>query len=194
MAVKSLSRSSLQASDATNSMLAGYSASDFELISTVVLASSSTAVYFTNLDLIASPYKHLQIRSTEYYSAGGYSTLLQFNGDSSANYSTHALYGQGSSINSSNNTTWNYMLMNTIAVGHTSDTNDRVVSVVDILDFNSNGKFKTVRALSGRPSGFIELLSGNWRNNAPVTSIALGINGPLTFSTGTRFSLYGRRG
>lgn len=167
----------------------------YELISTTILSSNSAAVYFTGLGTAAAAYKHLQIRSTEYYSAGGYSTLMQFNGDSSTNYSTHALYGQGSAVSSGSNTTWNYMLMNTFAIGHTADTNDRVVSIVDILDFNSNSKFKTIRSFGGRGNnGFVELVSGSWRSTAPVTSIALGVNGPPTFATGTRFSLYGLRG
>jgi hypothetical protein len=172
----------------------GAASAAYELISTTVLGSSQASVTFSGLGTSAAAYKHLQIRATEYYDAGGFSTTLRFNADTGSNYAYHGLYGNGSSVASGASTSASYMLSNTISVGHTADTNDRVVGIVDILDFASTSKNKTIRAFNGRAgvsSRFVELLSGVWLSTSAVTSITLGVNGSPLFNTGSRFSLYG---
>jgi hypothetical protein len=62
MAIKSLDKSSLVTPQTTNSMLAGYSFEDYELIESVFVASNTATITFNNLNQYATEYKHLQLR------------------------------------------------------------------------------------------------------------------------------------
>lgn len=66
-------------------------------------------------------------------------------------------------------------------------------SIVDILDFSSTTKNKTVRTLTGSAYSAtqqIKLMSGSWSNTAAITSITL-FEIPGAYQAGSRFSLYG---
>jgi hypothetical protein len=64
--------------------------------------------------------------------------------------------------------------------------------VLDILDYVSTTKNKTVRAIYGHHSG-VSLFSGFINNQAAVSKISL-IAGLGAYSTISRFSLYGLKG
>jgi hypothetical protein len=69
-------------------------------------------------------------------------------------------------------------------------------SVTSILDYADTNKFKTVRSLGGfedNSSGLVLFCSGNWRSTSAVTSISL-ITGSGSWTTDTRFALYGIKG
>jgi hypothetical protein len=172
-------------------------AGSYDLLATQVLVSSAASVTFSSLSTYASTYKHLQIRYTEFYTADGFSSTMQFNADTAANYSSHGLYGQGSSVSSAASTGATYMLYNHFAIGHTSSTNTRTVGVIDILDAFNTTSNKTIRSFGGQvaPStNLIFLHSGSWRNTAALTQITLGVNGAPQFAANSRFSLYGIKG
>lgn len=172
-------------------------AGSYDLLETQVLGSSAASVTFSSLSSYASSYKHLQIRYTEFYTADGFSSTMQFNADTGANYSSHGLYGQGSSVASAASTGATYILYNHFAVGHTSSTNTRTVGVIDILDAFNSTTNKTIRSFGGQVASggnLILLHSGSWRNTAALTQITLGVNGSPQFATGSRFSLYGIKG
>jgi len=66
--------------------------------------------------------------------------------------------------------------------------------VTDILDPFETSKYTTTRTLSGTTDGGnrVYLTSSNWRNTAALTSMQI-INESGSFTTGSRFSLYGLR-
>jgi hypothetical protein len=165
--------------------------SSYELIESVTLGSSQGSIVFSNLGTYSSTYKHLQIR---YAAKQSNSTSVgiygRFNADTAGNYSWHYLAGNGSSVSSSALTSTTSMLVGS-AFG-TGTANAFGGGVIDILDSYSTTKNKTVRSLEGRATEWVALESGSWRNTASITSITL-FPDVYTFSTGSRFSIYGIR-
>lgn len=169
----------------------------FESISTVTVGSGGSAnVEFTS---IPSTYAHLQIRAIVRKSdAGDYFTLLRFNGtgNNTFQYATHYLIGTGSAAVSGANApsvTDAFTL-----VGSSSSNTSGVFSagVIDILDYTSVNKYKTVRTLSGVDndgSGQVDFTSGIWMNTSSVSSITLLPNG-TGFARYSQFALYGIKG
>ena len=150
---------------------------------------------------IPAGYKHLQIRGIYRNSANvsGDDARIRFNGDSSANYITHRLYGLGSGTPTANTSGTGDTSMQfgyNTADGSTG-ANIFTGCVIDILDYASVNKNKTVRTLDGfdnNGSGTIQLLSGLYINSSnPITSISLYCFnlGSNNWATGTTFALYG---
>jgi hypothetical protein len=166
--------------------------SDYELIETAIVSGTSTSsITFSSLGTYSSTYKHLQIRMTTRdtrTSNGQNLSLLRFNSDSGANYSSHQLFAIGSAGEA--NTTFIYGGYNSTDA---NTTGNFAGSVIDILDPFSTTKNKTTRTLTGTATNNIRLLSGNWRNTAPVTSIQL-VADSFNYVAGSRFSLYGIKG
>jgi hypothetical protein len=166
--------------------------SSYESIATVV-SPGATSVTFSS---IPSTYKHLQIRgiANNGESSGYNNQAIRFNGDTSTNYSVHYLAGTGSAA----------------AVGaqtNNSQINDAFrippagsifgAFVIDILDYTSTTKNKTMRSLNGgdsNGSGWIGLHSGLWfKTPEAITSITL-ISSVGNFGTNSSFALYGIKG
>lgn len=169
----------------------------YELITSSILTSDTPSVTFSSLNTLAAGYKHLQIRVTARSSNGAVSDSLglRFNGDTGSNYAEHVLYGNGSSALAGSGTSQNFMSAMTMA-GNSAGSNIYASGIIDILDFASSSKTKTVRSLSGNQAQpFIQLRSGLWNSTAPVTSINLySANGATNLRIYSRFSLYGIRG
>jgi hypothetical protein len=166
----------------------------YDLISTTTLGTASSFVTFSNLGDYSSTYKHLQVRlmarDTDSY-GGGLVLRGTFNGSSSG-YTFHQLNGGGSSVTSGAGTSQSYLRAGIYAGGGLT-SGQFAASVIDILDFASSTKNKTIRSLSGSDGVTIYLLSGLWINTAPITSITF-TSDTTAFATGSRFSLYGIRG
>ena len=161
--------------------------SDYELISTAYGTGSSGTITFSS---IPSTYKHLQIRFTAKASAG--STMsLQFNNVTSAVYALHRLNGTGSAVSSGASTSQNYV--NLPSAIDSATANSYAAGVMDILDYSSTTKNKTLRALYGFPTGSIYLASGLYNDTSAVSTITLN-NLSGNYTTQSRFSLYGIKG
>ena len=159
----------------------------FDLLETVT-PTGTTTLTFTGLDTYTQ-YKHLQIRFTHQNATPTFSQLqVRLNSDTGSNYARHALFGDGSTVQSTANTSATFMQ----AGGSSNTANQFTAGVIDILDFSSSSKNTTIRALSGYPTGSprIWFFSGFWNNTAAVTSITL-LDSAANFATGSRFSLYG---
>jgi hypothetical protein len=174
----------------------GAPASAYELISTTILGSSQASVSF-DVSSFASTYRHLQLRflgRTDNAAVSSYTTI-RFNGDSGSNYSSHYLYGTGSSVLSG--ATLTTFIEAGGANGNSASSGIFSPAVLDILDAFSTTKNKTTRMLDGNPiptSNSINLRSGSWRNTNSITSIVIGPGLGTNFVAGSRFSLYGIRG
>ena len=173
---------------------AGGLVGDYEHIETqTVGAGGAASVTFNS---IPGTYKHLEIRAiTRQTSNSAASDLtMRFNADSGSNYAWHQIYGSGSAATSSANvsttsTGWNYSPDTSILA------NSFAAAVVQILDYTSTSKNKTMRSLWGydaNGSGFVGLRSGLWfATPAAITSITLGIVVATNFAQYSTFSLYG---
>jgi hypothetical protein len=167
----------------------------YEQIATATGTGSNPSISFSSIPTI---YKHLQIRvvgrNTNANQFAG--ITYRFNGDTASNYAYHLLYGTGSSVVSQAGANSNVILDPFGTIGGSSASGIFAAAIMDILDYGSTSKNKTVRVLSGcHNSGTenrINLSSGAWFSTAAINSIT--VEGSLNFAVGTRFTLYGVRG
>jgi hypothetical protein len=175
----------------------------YDALATVTLGSSTTYVDFIG---IPQGYKHLQIRdisrNTRVANTGACFHFAILNSDSGSNYSYHFLEAQGDNTNlgAGSGTNSSYGCLVGQSPGTQYTTNTFATNITDILDYSDPNKFKTTRTLSGSENNFessirgaVYVMSGGWRNSAPVTSIrlqALGV-GNSNFIAGSTFALYG---
>jgi len=174
--------------------LSAGAAGAFELISTQTLSSTATTISFSSLP---SNYSHLQIRySVRQSTTGTLLAMLNFNSDTGANYAWHRLYGNGSTV-SSDATSSTTQILALTAPGGSDTTGVFMPAIVDILDYRSTAKNKTVRFLTGcetnNTARVVGLTSGLWASTAAVSSLTLtALSG--SFAIGSRFSIYGVKG
>jgi hypothetical protein len=170
------------------------STNSYESISTVTVGGGgSSSITFSS---IPSTYKHLQVRGIGRTTNSG--TLgnpgITFNGDSSvSNYTMHILYGDGASAAAFGGGAGTGT-DTSITTGSTAGSNIFGVAVIDLLDYASTNKYKTVRSLTGADlngSGTIRLYSNLWMNTSAISSITLTPTASASYSQYSQFALYG---
>jgi hypothetical protein len=139
---------------------------------------------------IPTGYSHLQIR---YIAAGatGNNIFMTANGDSTtSNYHAHILAGTGSSAVAVNlgNTAGFQVGFNGLGSGSYF-----YAGVIDLLEYGSTVKNKTVRVLGGADangSGEMDLISGVWMNSGSAVT-SLNLSAISSFVQYSSFALYG---
>ena len=161
----------------------------YESISTVTVGSGGVAsVTFSS---IPSGYTHLQIRGIGRSAGTSNGLWIQLNGDTTnTNYNSHYLYGSGSGVGTSTSAIpfINYWPESGNAAGPG-------MVVIDILDYRSTNKTKTVKSLGGfdvNGTGYAWIGSVLW-NVTPVaiTSVTLLMASSNTMAQDSSFALYG---
>jgi hypothetical protein len=180
-----------------NDFLAGNAAfnpSSYESIASATGTGSSGTITFSS---IPATYKHLQIRAIMRTDRANTDSALRirFNSDSGSNYAWHWLYGDGSSAAATGAASQTSGFVGT-AAGGTATANLIGVSIVDIQDYASSTKNKTVRAFAGIDAnnvftGYSNLFSSLWLNTNAITSIDLVVSDGSNWTTQSVFSLYG---
>lgn len=161
----------------------------FESISSSTLSTSSASVTFSS---ISSDYEYLQLRCF-YSNLSGDADLLRFNGDTGSNYDSHRLTAQGNSPNSqvlASNSAFFFDRYSSDGVNHPNVKN---YAVIDIHDYSSTDKYKSVRSRYGHVNssgGYTGINGGLWKNTNSITSITVLTNGG-NFTAGSTFALYG---
>jgi len=171
----------------------------FQSIATANGTGSSGTITFSS---IPSTYSHLQIRcisrSTNTGTGLPIAMLLTLNGNSTAaNYITHELTGNGTTASASSTTGVSGVYLNSSVARNGVASGLHGVSIIDLHDYASTTKNKTIRAFTGYDSndtnGRINLQSGLFINTAAVTSVTL-TSESLNWTTATQFALYGIKG
>jgi hypothetical protein len=187
---------------------AGGGGGAYESIATAVGTGSSGTVTFSS---IPSTYKHLQIRmmAKSSYTGGSeplyWQAVVRPNGDSSSsNYTFHQLRGNGSAASAAGSGSGAYDGVYVVAAANSnySGYSDIYgVAIIDIEDYASTTKNKTVRAISGvnnnlstTGSGAVILNSSVWLNTSAITSLTIFEGGAYNWLSGSVFSLYGIKG
>jgi len=169
--------------------LAAAASTAFESIATAT-PTSGTSVTFSS---IPSTYKSLQLRMLLKTDASVGAGRIQLNADSnSANYAAHLLRGDGANVLASGAGTGSY---NGVPYYNPQNNGDLSVLIVDIIDYASTTKNKTVKLINGRDNngaGYMALWSGLWINTSAVSSLV--ISGGDNFQSGTSIALYGIKG
>lgn len=167
----------------------------FELIETqTVGAGGAATITFSS---ISGTYKHLQIRGIARTTLTTQPDIMIItcNSDSGTNYANHLLVGDGATAGIDKDTSATRMNFHRIA----SDYNTSSVFsgiTIDILDYTSTSKYKTLRGLIGfdaNGSGRICFNSGVWMSTSAITSITLGSGYSFSYKQHTSLSLYGAK-
>jgi len=178
---------------------AAASTSSYESIASATGTGSNSTITFSS---IPATYKHLQIRAIvknniadTSISSGG----MEINADSTnSNYAYHELAGDGSTASASGTANSRPVYGR---VPQANYTNIMGVTIIDIHDYASTTKNKTIRIFDGcdtnSANGFVELRSGLWMNTNTITSLtfyAHSWSSSYYFTTATTFALYGIKG
>ena len=172
----------------------------FESIATVTVGSGGAAnIEFTS---IPSTYQHLQIRMISPYKIQDAVFDLRMNNVTSG-YTYHELRGNGSAAGAAAGTGQSRFSFAYDGNASPRDSQFVRVAVVDILDYGSTTKNKTLRTFGGverNGSGYVEIRSGLFPSTAAVSSILLrqtGFDGSSygfkNFAQHTTAALYGLR-
>jgi hypothetical protein len=161
-------------------------------IMTSTLGSAAASITFSD---IPQAYEHLQIRGIgrAANAVTDENLVIQFNSDTASNYSLHNIYGTGAAAgtNASVNFTASYFAR---VSGASSTAGNFGIAVAEILDYTNTSKYKTIRSISGHDqngSGYVTLMSGNWRSTAAITSITIKNDSSSNIASGSSFALYG---
>lgn len=129
--------------------------------------------------------------------AGADALDITFNGDTGGNYVYHNLTGDGATATAGASSTSTTFIRIGAGAGRANETNICSVSIIDIHDYASTTKNKTMRRFGGfdknASGGFIVLNSGLWMSTSAITSIEIASTGG-NFTTANVFSLYGIKG
>lgn len=175
------------------------STNSYESIATVTVPFGTTAstIDFTN---IPQTYKHLQLRGINRTNASTNTSWqsIRFNG-STASYNNHVLIGDGSSATAGYENLGDRINFGQ-TVGNTATSGIFGAEIMDILDYTSTNKTKTIRALEGydlNGAGAVALRSGLWyATPTAITSISVGPQnfGGVAYLPYTTYALYGIKG
>lgn len=169
---------------------------DFESIATVTVGSGgASSIEFTS---IPGTYQHLQLRmigrstrsSTDDY------CWVQFNSDTGSNYAYHLLVGNGADATASGYASQTGIDAERLS-GSTATANAFGAIVMDLLDYSSTTKNKTLRCFGGYNNNTTTTInvghtSGLWMNTSAITSVTLTAQaGSSNFAQYTTAALYG---
>lgn len=167
---------------------------DYDALAALTVPSGGIASI--NFNGLPSGYKHLQIRATVKTNRSDNQDVvrIRYNGDTSASYSYHLLTSTGAAAGGDAGTSTASPWCAIIA-GNLDAANMYGVMIADLVDYSSETKYKTLRALSGsdqnNSAGRLYFASTLWRSLAPVTSIQITPLYGSLFSEFTSFALYG---
>ena len=172
--------------------------SSYESIATATGTGSSGTITFSS---IPTTYSHLQIRAIARDSSAntGVSTyFVRFNNDTASNYAFHRLYGDGTSALATGSATQTYIYVSGAIPGGGNTANIMGTSILDIHDYSSTTKNKTLRTFNGtdlnNSNGVVGLSSALWLSTSAINRIDFIILGGPNFTTSTTFALYGIKG
>lgn len=150
---------------------------------------SSGSITLSN---IPQNFTHLQLRGFARSIGVGSQIYTRFNNDGGSNYSTHYIYGEGTSASSGSGGSPTTVNLFGNMPASTDTANVHCAFVIDILDYTNTNKFKTTRNISGfdtNGGGQLWFSSSVWMNTAAVTSLTFVAN--ASYTTSTRIDLYG---
>jgi hypothetical protein len=191
---------SLKRKNKSGEMLAGNTYFDparFFSIASYTGTGNPTSITFSD---IPQTYQHLQLRilgrtvSTGLYGA---SVRLQMNNDTSTNYARHLLYGDRSTASAGQATSQAFMAFSYFVSETSASTSNYSASILDILDYKTTSKYKTVKGIGGWDSnsaGTISIGSGLWLSSSAITSLKITFDSSSSMATDTSITLYGIKG
>jgi hypothetical protein len=177
------------------------STSSYESIASASGTGSNSTITFNSFpSTYAALQLRLMVKSTD-TSTPVTQMRIRFNSDTGSNYSYHRLIGDGSAVSAYGAASQSAVIIDAVAITSISPINSSnfSASIIDIQDYASTTKNKTVRAFSGSDRNGVQvdtaiaLNSSVWLNTNAITSIDIAINGG-NYATNSVVSLYGIKG
>jgi hypothetical protein len=165
-------------------------ASTYEKIATTTLGSAAASTTFS---AISGAYTDLVLVINNYFSSASTPYIsLQFNSDTTSNYSSTHLEGNGSAASSNKFTADTLMYFGYTVASSTTPSNG--MAIINIMNYSNATTYKTVLGRVGIINGTLPGTSatvGLWKK-APeaITSILIKMNAG-NLNSGCVFTLYG---
>jgi len=153
--------------------------STYTPIATTTLGSNQASVTFNSF----SGYTDLVVAVNGTMSSTG-NFYVQFNGDTSSNYSVTEMYGDGASAVSARYSSQTYAFCGLLGTAQGN-------AILNIQNYANTSTYKTFLARGNYPSGYVIARVGLWRSTAAITSMTFAQASGFTFQTGSTFTLYG---
>jgi hypothetical protein len=160
----------------------------YSLIASHTLGSNAATYTFSS---ITGNYTDLILVCQIQQVTDGEDVAIQFNGDTSTNYSRTFLCGSGSAVDTGRDTSVARMRLDhhaTPPTGTSFSTN-----IINIQDYSNTTTYKTVLARAGSLSTYAGTAAvvGLWRSTAAINSITIFCTNSSNMKTGSNFKLYG---
>lgn len=169
----------------------------FESIASATGTGSSNTITFSS---IPQTYQHLQIRMINRTNDSSGLILCRINGVTTTTYTRHRLYGDGASALATGTGSIASMFVGWTATDNYNNTNAVGATIMDIHDYSSTTKNKTIRSFTGgndndiiATTNYVGLHSGSFLSTNAVTSISI-IAAVGSWTTQTQVALYGIKG
>jgi hypothetical protein len=158
----------------------------YEPIATTTLASAVTNFTFSSIPQTYTDLRVVIMAMT----ASQDSYWIQMNDNSYNQYSNRSMYGVTGNTKGSNSATGQPQFNPANSIRTVS-----TIFTMDLFDYASNAKFKTVLFASGAQEnssdGYLGFAVGTMRDYSGVSSIKIFNTGPTNFSIGTQATVYG---
>jgi hypothetical protein len=155
--------------------------STYTPIASQTLSSSAASITFSN---IPQTYTDLVLVVAGTNASGLSGNGIRFNSDTSSNYSSTNLDGNGSSASSARHTNQTYIRA---GISFTSQS----ISIINIQNYANTTTNKTVLARGGAAESYVRADVGLWRSTSAINSIFYFVDSGANFGAGTTFNLYG---
>lgn len=116
----------------------------------------------------------------------GYATALKFNSDSSSNYSSTYMIGNGSTA-----TSGRYSSTGAMYVGGPAKNNLNGNIIIHIQNYSNATTNKIILVRSNRAADDVWAVVGSWRQNSAITQIEISPEFVASWLAGSTFTLYG---
>ena len=154
----------------------------YEPIATTTLGSAASSVTFSS---IPSTYTDLVLVASGTNTTSAQSVRMTFNGITTTTYSRTAIFGDGSSAQSTRDS--NATGIDNIYYGTTQG-----VAILQIMNYANTTTNKTVISRNNDSASSVNAVVGLWRSTNAINQITLTAQ-TSNFATGSTFTLYGIR-
>jgi hypothetical protein len=157
----------------------------YEPIATNTLGSAAASITFSS---IPATYTDLRLILNFTLSTSLAGPRIQFNSDTTLNYSYTNLKGDGTTA-TSNQTANNYLLLN----GTLPSTTVPSFMTCDVFSY-AGSTFKTALSTANQDfdgSGSTQSQVGLWRSTSAITSLTISVAGAALYAIGTTATIYG---
>ena len=151
-------------------------------LANITLGSSAASVTFSS---ISQAYRDLVLVWSGKGATAGFNHRVQFNGDTTSNYFSVRMSGNGSAASSASNTL-SFLRVTDVAPPGTTQPD----LIFTILDYSATDKHKSVLSRANSVDFGTEAVAGRWGSTSALTQIYMVASGD-SFAAGSSFSLYG---